>query len=61
MIDTVQGLDDEVLQLVGSNNSLHGGGKTLDHKGEDGDLDGVPGSDRVRVLSPSSAVLVKER
>ena len=56
MIDTVQGLE-----LVGSDNSLCGGSETLDDKGEDGDLDRVPGRDRVRVLSLGSAVLVYER
>ena len=56
MIDTVQGMDEEVLELVGSDNSLRGS-----DKGEDGDLEGVPGSNRIRVLSPGSAVLVNER
>ena len=58
MIDTVQGLDDKVLELVGSENSLRDSGKTLDDKGEDGDLDGVPGSNRIRGFSPGPAGLV---
>ena len=60
MVNTVQGLDDKVLELVGGDNSLHCGGETLDDKGEDGDLDEAPGSDRVRVLSPDSAAFVYE-
>ena len=60
MLDTVQGLDGEVLDLVGGDNSLHCGGETLEDEGEDGDLDGVPGSNRVGVLSPGSAALVYE-
>ena len=47
MVDTVQGLDDKVHELVSGNDSLRGGGETLDDEGEDGDLDGVPGSNRV--------------
>ena len=60
LVDTIQGLDDKVLELVGGNNSLRVGGKTLDDEGENGDFDRVPGSDRVRVLSPGSAALVYE-
>ena len=49
-----------MLKLVGGNNSLHWGGKTLYDKGEDGDLDGAPGNVRGEVLSLGSAALVYE-
>ena len=58
MINPVQRLYDEVFHLVSSDDSLRGGGEALDDGGEDGDLDGIPGGGRVRVLSPGSADLV---
>ena len=60
MVNTIQGLDEEVLELVGSNDGLRCSGKTLDDEGEDGSLDGAPGSYRVRVLSPGSAAFMYE-
>ena len=35
VINTFQRLDDEVLEFVGGDDSLHFSGKTLDDKGED--------------------------
>ena len=60
MVNPIQGLDDKVLELVGGDDSFRCGGETLDDKGEDGCLDGAPGSYRVGVLSPGSATFVNE-
>ena len=57
VINTIQGLDDEVLEFVGGNDSLRCSGKTLDD--EEG-LNGAPGGCRVGVLSPGSAAFVDE-
>ena len=58
MINPVQMLYDEVFHLVSGDDGLRGGGEALEDRGEDGDLDGIPVSGRVRVLSPVSADLV---
>ena len=55
MVNTIQGLDDEVLELVGGHDGLCSSGKTLDDEGDDGSLDRAPVSYRVGVLSPGSA------
>ena len=60
MINTIQGLDDEVLEFVGGYDGLCCSGETLDDKGEDGGLNGAPGGCRVGVLSPGSAAFVDE-
>ena len=60
VINTIQGLDDKVLDFVGGDDDLHCSGKTLDDKGEDGGLNGAPGGCRVGVLSPGSAAFVDE-
>ena len=49
-----------MLELVGGNDRLHCCGNTLDETGEDGGVDGAPGSDRVRVFSQGSAAFVYE-
>ena len=60
LVNTIQGLDDEVLELVGGNGGLHCSGETLDDKGEDGVLDRAPGGYMVGVLSLGSAAFVYE-
>ena len=60
VINTIQRLDDKVREFVGGDDGLRCGGKTLDEKGEDGDLDRAPGSCRVGVLSLGSAAFVDE-
>ena len=57
VIHSVQRLDDEVLELVGSFPCI---GETLNNEGEDGGFNGAPGGCRVGVPSPSSAAFVDE-
>ena len=60
VINTIQGLDDEVLEFVGGDDGLRCSGETLDDKIEDGGLNRAPGGCRVGVLSPGSAAFVDE-
>ena len=61
MINSVQGLDYEVLHFVGCDDDLGGGGKDLEDGGENGVLDGDPGSGVARVSFHGSAGFMYER
>ena len=60
VINTIQELDDEVLEFVSGNDGLRCSNETLDDKGEDGGLNKALGGCRVGVLSPGSAAFVDE-
>ena len=58
MVKAIQRLDHKMFESVCGNEGLCSGREALDDKEQDGDLDGIPGKDRIWVLSPGPAVLV---